>query len=117
MFDWKLLAELAKELAAETDEAARRSALSRVYYAVFNVARDSLAKKKILVSPDQKVHDKVWTVYEQGDKTDKKIGQYGRQLFRFRLNADYENPYPANLSQNVGQALRMADITLKDLSE
>ena len=117
MFDWKELSELAKELAAQTNEAAKRSALSRVYYAVFNSALDGLRKKNIQVNPDEKAHSRVWKVYEEGDKTDKRIGQFGRQLFRFRIYADYRNPYPTNLSQNVRQALKLADKTFEDLAQ
>ncbi len=37
-FDWNNYLTLAEELAARTDDAAKRTAISRAYYCVFNLA-------------------------------------------------------------------------------
>lgn len=117
MFDWTKFADLAKQLAQNGDEASNRSALNRSYYAVFNKGRDVLRVQGIILDPDRKIHDRIWSEYEKGDSVQKSIGQYGRQLLRFRVHADYQNPYPANLAQNVEVSLSLADRTLHKLSQ
>lgn len=81
---------VARALAASDDPASRRSALSRLYYALYHVAGDHLAALGVRLPRDHRGHELVWSyLYHSG--VDRLI-HAGAQLRRrqgIRLKADY----------------------------
>jgi hypothetical protein len=105
-FDWADYLKLAEELAARTDEASKRSAISRAYYFVFNTAfarAESTAGRCPVVGGEQSW---CWTVYRQSpDHTCKRLGVTGDILKRRRVDADYKGSTKLNLEDVVRTAL------------
>lgn len=86
--DWFDYFELAQEW-ADGNEAHKRSAVSRAYYAMFCTARNIMGDRYI---PPQNGsdHSHLWDLYKQ-DEDLKPIGVLGTRLKRYRVRADYDN--------------------------
>jgi uncharacterized protein (UPF0332 family) len=81
---------LAQALAAQTTEAAWRSAVSRAYYAAFHVARRLLEDLGFTVPSDEKAHAYLWLrLSNSGDPQTLRAGSDLRDLRRYRNEADY----------------------------
>lgn len=91
MFDWWQFLELAQRLAADGDEAARRSAVSRAYYAAFGAARAWREGIRYFDAPtDGTVHQALWASFGEGPTDDEReVGMLGDRLRRSRNTADY----------------------------
>ena len=59
-FDWSSYLDLADELAAFTEEAAQRSAISRAYYAALGKAREFLEHDGRAFTSTENIHYLVW---------------------------------------------------------
>lgn len=91
-FDWYAYFELAQELAEREDEACRRSAVSRAYYAVYCNARNRLDLLGEFAPEKGSEHAHVWDTFEQGPEKERvRIGQIGRRLREVRNRADYDD--------------------------
>src|ERR1700685_3938186 len=105
-FDWSNYLELAKKLAAEKgDEASLRSAVSRAYYCVFNLAMTKAKSNDFRTKDDAGSHDQLWTLY--GRNTEQqclKISNIGARMKRRRVKADYYS-YVTKLEEEVEDAL------------
>jgi hypothetical protein len=105
-FDWADYLKLAEELAARTDEASKRSAISRAYYFVFNTAferAESTAGPCPVVGGEQSW---CWTVYRRSpDPTCRQMGIRGDLMKRKRIDADYKRSTKLNLEAEVRIAL------------
>ncbi len=90
-FDWNEYYELAKQLAKESGEAQRRSAISRAYYAAYWKARELLELSEGPIPRSENVHQYVWDAF-YGDpcSAGDSIGKVGNFLRRKRADADYE---------------------------
>ena len=94
-FDWNDYKIFAEELnATRTDEAAQRSAISRVYYAVFNQAYDYLRAQGFARRAGEGIHKQVWYEYRKGHRTRKAIGTNGSRLHDNRVAVDYQADVP-----------------------
>ena len=90
MFDWNDFRTLAEELRGRETEAAKRTAISRVYYAVYWRARNFLENEGFLIRQYEGSHIQIWNQYKQkSGQTNKAIGRFGSELHRFRVQADY----------------------------
>ena len=90
MFDWNDFKTLAEELRGRETEAAKRTAISRVYYAVYWQARNFLENEGFLIRQYEGSHIQIWNQYKQkSGQTNKAIGRFGSELHRFRVQADY----------------------------
>lgn len=96
-FDWSEYARLAEELSGQTptaaakDEARRRAAISRAYYAALMSVRNFVeAKDKIPVGANE-VHRLADRLMASRDDTRKKIGSDLDRLRTDRNKADYKN--------------------------
>ena len=90
MFDWNDFKTLADELRQRNDEAARRTAISRVYYAVYWRARNFLESEGFILRQYEASHVQIWNEYKQkAGQTNKAVGKFGSELHRFRVQADY----------------------------
>lgn len=93
---------LAEELAARPDEAAKRTAISRAYYFVFNIAfaRAESAAGRCPVNAGR--HAWCWNQYIQSpDSTCKQLGNDGDRMKRRRVEADYVQLTKVNLNAEV----------------
>ena len=95
-FDWSLYIQLADELISHQKtpdllEAYLRTAISRSYYGVFCIARNSLVSRGATipkVDTHKFVRDKYW---KSPNRAEKKIGKDLLELWRERKDADYED--------------------------
>ena len=94
--DWFLYYDLAQEWVGNDEEAHKRSAVSRAYYAMFCTARNEL--KDIMedeYSPPEcgSEHMYVWNSYKEDrhPRGTRQIGVPGNRLRRYRNRADYDD--------------------------
>lgn len=103
MFNWIDYLRIAKRLIADfpSDEAALRAAVSRSYYAAFNLAKAHLiSQNRIPAFHPRNTHDTVWRMYSSSlSAQELRIGQAGYRLRNLRNIADYEMTFP-NLLRN-----------------
>lgn len=99
MFDWKDYLILAKELAKNPDEASKRSAISRAYYASQRTAYDFLESyfpnELKFSSQGKSSHASCWKTFStfqpmKADRNLSSIGQSGERVKEWRVYADYE---------------------------
>ena len=91
-------------LAGSADEADRRTAISRAYYAAYHAAAAFVRARGLLVSGQ--THTKVWQALvtdASPDRTD--VGVRGAQLKWVREQADYRTPFPGNLDNESRAAI------------
>ena len=88
-FGWQNLQKLAEKLKQETDEASKRAAISRIYYAAFWRARDFLMEDGFAFHDFDGSHRQVWREFERRGKTFRAIGVSGTRLHKIRVQADY----------------------------
>lgn len=108
MFDWWHFLGVAETLAGG-DEAERRTAVSRAYYAAFGSA---LAWQKgwraFHVSEDGNSHSELWNAFGDGGADDElHVAMLGHRLRRRRNMADY-HPWVDSLSDLVTDSLEDA---------
>lgn len=122
MFEWRQFLRVAKDLASapDADEATRRTAIGRAYYACFNLARLYLvAANRMPPLQRRDVHEYVWQQFSSSlNALELKVGQTGFRLRSYRNRADYDRMFP-NLARDIdnmmGQAEQLVD-TLDRLS-
>lgn len=109
-FDWSSYLALARELADRGDEASRRTAISRAYYAIFCSVRNCIRDRvPIPENTYGGTHDAVWrTLQESTLSPERHLGEEGQRLKRLRHQADYEDSVP-NLPLIVEGALNRAE--------
>ena len=88
-FGWRNLQELAEKLKQDEDEASKRAAISRIYYAAFWRARDFLWEEGFIFHDFDGSHRQVWREFEKRGKTFRAIGTAGTRLHKIRVQADY----------------------------
>ena len=99
-FNWTDYLPLARVLAAQADSAARRSAVSRAYYACYGIAvryaLDHDFPHRIVT------HDRVWGWYRQlDDPTGREINILGKRIKERRIAADYQADDPRVARQAI----------------
>jgi len=114
-FNWSEYLKLAEELAARTDEAAHRSAISRAYYAALGKAREQLESDGGTFMPSDNLHSLVWQTFTNSpDDRRYYIGIDGRWLRLNRNASDYDAAM-TDLSGRASQAVRKARAVLDAL--
>ncbi len=116
-FDWNDFLSLAQRLAASTeDEASQRTAISRAYYCVFNLA---FARAERIVGPkprDASFHQWCWEQYtDTNDRACKQLGNAGQRMKARRVKADYREADIRRLDDEVRRILEDARQFLADL--
>ena len=113
-FDWNLYLVLAKKLAEGTDDAALRSAVSRSYYCVFNLAMIRAKSNEYRSKDDASSHDQLWSLYERNTENAdcKQVSLIGARMKRRRVNADYRTMY-SNLKGEAEDAIEDAEACIK----
>src|SRR5215470_8914598 len=92
-FDWLEFLRLAQNLAENGDEASKRTAISRAYYFIFNLAY-ARAERNCGVKPSGPPgsHEWCWSKYtSNADPSCSAIGVQGDRLKWRRVRVDYKN--------------------------
>lgn len=106
-FDWNNYLTLAEHLSARPDEASKRTAISRAYYCVFNLAFDRAESTAGPHPSGEPYHSWCWSKYEETpDGSCRQLGMEGSRMARRRVKADYE---PANIPRLDDQVRRMLE--------
>ena len=110
MFDWYDYFTLALELRERDDEACKRSAVSRAYYAMFCNARNALEFRGEFDRRESGSHHRdIWNHFGLGpDRERRRIGELGHRLREARRQADYDDEIP-NLCSVVEGAMITAN--------
>lgn len=120
-FSWSHYLNLAQELAEisgkpSNKEAKLRAALSRAYYAAFNIARDHLRYKEGRTIPADDAH---WYIINQfknsRDKIRVDIGFELDRLRRLRNRADYDSDFVL-LPRQTQKAVKDAEKVISKLT-
>jgi hypothetical protein len=116
VFDWREFFRLAERLVEDDGqpapagpnlEARARSAISRAYYAAYNLAQLRANEVGLDTSPDveecETDHEACWRAFK-GDQSNlnKRIGADGNNLRRLRNQADYQETLRDVLTKAVG---------------
>jgi len=113
VFDWEDYLSLARRLATESDEAARRSTISRAYYAVYHAASDYVRSRTLVPSTRRLNHRLVWEILINDQDADRSmVGRRGRVLRDVRVDADYRARFPGNLARKSRDAVAEAQALL-----
>lgn len=107
-FDWSEYQTLAEELRQRPDEAAQRSAISRVYYAVYWRARTFLENEGYIFRQYDSSHRQIWDEFKFRGRTFNAIGRNGDLLRANRVQADYSAEMN-NLTKLVEQSFELAE--------
>jgi uncharacterized protein (UPF0332 family) len=116
-FDWNNFLTLAEELATKTDEASQRTAISRAYYCVFNLALARAKSKGRFPPRNTPTHQWCWDQYKGTvDPTCQQLGNTGERMKRMRVDADYKATKIPRLDDEVEKVLQEAHELLAGLT-
>jgi predicted DNA-binding protein len=108
-FDWTDFLTLAEDLATKLDEASKRTAISRAYYFVYNIA---FARAKVSagsVPGEYGYHRWCWEKYRNTpDPACRQLGIDGQRMHDRRCRADYEKTTSLRLNDEVQRMLQDA---------
>lgn len=107
-FDWSEYQTLAEELRQRSGEAAQRSAISRIYYAVYWRARNFLENEGFFYRQYDSSHRQIWDEFKFRGRTFNAIGRSGDLLPANRVSADYSDEIN-NLDKLVEQSFELAE--------
>ena len=89
IFDWDKFRELAEKLRQDETEAAKRTAVSRIYYAVYHRAKTYLENEGFQFRQFESSHRQIWDEFKDKGRTFTAIGNTGDRLRANRIKADY----------------------------
>lgn len=108
MFDWNEFGTLARELRQRNDEASLRTAISRIYYAVYWRARNLLESEGYVFRQDETSHSQIWREYLRRGRSHHGIGRTGNALKDNRVQTDYF-PEIENIEKLTKDSFELAD--------
>jgi len=122
-FDWSEYLNLARELAGQatsisSNEAKRRSAISRAYFAAFCSAKNHLEYKdhNAKIPPGGEAHGYVWRQFKESDnQLRREVGEDLNRLNTHRGKADYA-PTISKIDDTTFTALLIAENVLSNLA-
>lgn len=88
-FDWDEFRKLAEQLRQSETEAERRTAISRIYYAVYHRAKTYLEREGFQFRQFESSHRQIWDEFKDKGRTFAAIGNTGDRLRANRVKADY----------------------------
>jgi hypothetical protein len=99
-FEWREFLPIADELAQRDDEAARRTAIGRAYYAALGVALRRLPPAERATVHPGNVHDRTWELYARSTVLEcRRLGNLGYRIRNRRRRADYRDEPPVQATQ------------------
>jgi uncharacterized protein (UPF0332 family) len=117
-FSWQEFVDLAILLASDPDEAHQRTAINRAYYAAYHAASAHVRTHDLCPPGQYLSHSLVWRLIRGADDSNSEaIGRRGDALRKLRVMADYQNPFPRDLSDEVLVALEEASAIIALLRE
>ena len=117
MFDWDEFKILAEKLKDEKDEASQRTAISRLYYAIYWKARIQIVRRGYIYDRNQSSHKQIWNEYlRKSDLDNQDIGNKGTALHKNRIKADYFDEIK-KLGDLVEDSFLVADDILEALTK
>ena len=116
-FDWNNYLTLAEQLATGPDEASKRTAISRAYYCVFNLAFARAESTAGRHPGKESYHNWCWKKYTNTrDGSCKQLGNDGIRMKRRRVKADYKAADIPRLDDEVRRMLEEARQFRTDLA-
>lgn len=113
IFDWSEYLKLARQLAANPDEASQRSSISRAYYCVYHKASERAVSTGYV---DQRSHFELWALYDRNtDRVCRKLSIIGSRMKKERVAADYDSA-ATRIAERMSVQLNRADDFLTRLS-
>ncbi len=88
-FDWNEFKTVAVELQKNEDEASKRTAVSRIYYAIYHQSKEFLENEGFIFRHTESSHLQVWEAFRGKGRTHRAIGISGKVLRDNRVKADY----------------------------
>ncbi len=117
MFDWNEFKILAEKLKDEKEEASQRTAISRLYYAIYWKARIQIVSKGYIYDRYKSSHKQIWNEYlSRADLDNQDIGKKGKELHEKRIKADYFDEIK-KLGDLVEDSFLVADEILETLKK
>jgi len=108
-FDWNEYLVLARQLAAANDDASKRSAISRAYYFVFNIAFARAEDTAGRHPGSESFHKWCWDKYRKTpDVNCQQLGIDGDRMKRRRVRVDYKSADIPRLDDEVRRMLQEA---------
>lgn len=108
-FNWTEYLVLARRLAMNPDVASKRSAISRAYYFVYNVASDRLLGNGGRFPGGESSHNWCWNKYQKTpDPGCMQLGLDGQRMKARREWADYKKGDKPRLADEVERTLEEA---------
>lgn len=93
-FDWTGYYTLADELAKRADEASLRSAMSRAYYYIYQLALERARSNGFTTLAGEGLHRQLWRNFSDSPEPDcRKLAEIAKRLKDKRERADYQNVY------------------------
>ena len=89
IFDWNDFRRLAEELRQKEDEASKRTAISRLYYALYWQERNLLEDEGFIYRQNEQSHQQVWQELKRRGMTHRAVAFSGLELRDRRVEADY----------------------------
>ncbi len=115
-FDWDKFRDLAEELGQRDDEAAQRTAISRMYYAIYWKARLILEGDGFVFRHSDSSHKQVWDEYKKRGRTHRGAGFSGERLRNNRTQADYGSEIK-NIEPLIKESFELAEKILYYLKQ
>jgi len=107
-FEWSQYLELANELATRSEEACLRSALSRAYYYVYNLALIRAERNGFVARQGESTHSQLWRLFSQSPEPECiYLSRITLRLKEKREKADYK-PIYRRIEEEVPQVLSEA---------
>lgn len=110
MFNWNQYLDFAKLQVSNGNEVSYRCAISRAYYAAYNLARLKVIELKLETKPPEiLIHQWVWKAYQKyGTRDSWAISKQGFELKVFRERADYDDVID-EISDVTADAIKRAE--------
>ncbi len=117
--DWKDFHDQAIRLSISPIESDQRSAISRAYYALYNLSKERfLLYDGIIGHQDQGSHSSLWnSIRGDNDENWRFVGLMGSRLKIHRVSADYYKAFRGNLNTVTGQAIRQSQACIQRLND
>ena len=116
-FDWKNFLSLAEVLAANNDDASKRTAISRAYYCVFNLAFARAEMTAGRKPKGERYHQWCWDQYRRTpDLACKQLAATGQRMKDRRVAADYHAADIRRLDDKAQRMLQEAHEVMEGLT-
>jgi uncharacterized protein (UPF0332 family) len=115
-FDWTRFRDLGEELTRRQEEVAHRTAIGRLYYYVFHLARQRVIQNGFHVLAGVDSHKQVWEKYTNSPEPEcQKLGEIAKRLKERRVRADYSDTY-VRVKEDAAQVLEDTQMFADKLS-